>query len=177
MPCRALWDSWAWRTFCPPFLVGKTPASMTSEFQRVEELLIKGEAAMKPPGAEAHPHWDMDHLGPCTDPNLVSSPTLWKLQKKECKTVTALILITHSCLTIAFPYSAGSRGTILEVLAYWGPPLPGKVMGFRGGSAGKESALNAGDLDSIPGLGRSPGEGNSYPLQYSGLDKATLSPP
>ena len=118
MPCRALWDSWAWRTFCPPFLVGKTPASMTSEFQRVEELLIKGEAAMKPPGAEAHPHWDTDHLGPCTDPNLVSSPTLWKLQKKECKTVTALILITHSCLTIAFPYSAGSRGTILEVLAY-----------------------------------------------------------
>ena len=38
-----------------------------------------------------------------------------------------------------------------------------------GGSAGKESAFNAGDLSSIPGLGRSPGEGEGYPLQYSGL--------
>ena len=37
------------------------------------------------------------------------------------------------------------------------------------GSAGKESACNARDLGSIPGLGRSPGEGNGYPLQYSGL--------
>ena len=40
--------------------------------------------------------------------------------------------------------------------------------GFPGGSAGKESACNAGDLDSIPGLGRSSGEGNGYPLQYWG---------
>ena len=38
---------------------------------------------------------------------------------------------------------------------------------FPCGSAGKESACNAGDLDSIPGLGRSPGEGKGYPLQYS----------
>ena len=37
------------------------------------------------------------------------------------------------------------------------------------GSAGKESACNAGDLGSIPGLGRAPGEGKGYPLQYSGL--------
>ena len=36
-------------------------------------------------------------------------------------------------------------------------------MGFRGGSAGKESACNAGDLGSIPGLGRSPGEGKRLP--------------
>ena len=42
-------------------------------------------------------------------------------------------------------------------------------MGFPGGSAGKESAFNAGDLGSIPGLGRFPGERNGYPLQYSGL--------
>jgi len=38
------------------------------------------------------------------------------------------------------------------------------------GSDGKESAYNAGDLDSIPGLGRSPGKGNSNPLQYSCLE-------
>ena len=42
-------------------------------------------------------------------------------------------------------------------------------MGFSGGSDNKESACNAGDLSSVLGLGRSPGEGNRYPLQYSGL--------
>ena len=42
-------------------------------------------------------------------------------------------------------------------------------MGFPCGSAGKESACNAGDLGLIPGLGRSPGEGNGNPLQYSCL--------
>ena len=42
--------------------------------------------------------------------------------------------------------------------------------GLPGGSDGKESACNAGDLGSIPGLGRSPGEGNGYPLQYSCLE-------
>ena len=45
-------------------------------------------------------------------------------------------------------------------------------LGFPGGSAGKESACNAGDLGSIPGLGTSPGERNSYPLQYSGLENS-----
>ena len=39
--------------------------------------------------------------------------------------------------------------------------------GFPGGSDGKESASNAGDQGLIPGLGRSLGEGNGYPLQYS----------
>ena len=44
--------------------------------------------------------------------------------------------------------------------------------GFPGGSDGKESACNIGDLGSIPGLERSPGERNSYPLQYSGLENS-----
>ena len=43
---------------------------------------------------------------------------------------------------------------------------------FPGGSNSKESAWNVGDLGSIPGLGRSPGEGNGYPLQYSCLENA-----
>ena len=43
-------------------------------------------------------------------------------------------------------------------------------MGFLGGSAGKESTCKVGDLGSIPGLGRPPGEGNGYPLQYFGLE-------
>ena len=42
-------------------------------------------------------------------------------------------------------------------------------MGFPSSTEGKASACNAGDLGSIPGLGRSPGEGNGYPLQYSCL--------
>ena len=42
--------------------------------------------------------------------------------------------------------------------------------GFPGGSDGKKSASNAGDLVSIPGSGRSPGEGNGSPLQYSCLE-------
>ena len=51
--------------------------------------------------------------------------------------------------------------------------LPTPVfLGFIGGSAGKDSACNAADLGSIPGLGRSLGEGKSYPLQYSGLENS-----
>ena len=50
-------------------------------------------------------------------------------------------------------------------------PIP-VFLGFPGGSDGKESACNAGDLGSIPGLERSPGEGNNYPLQYSGLENS-----
>ena len=41
---------------------------------------------------------------------------------------------------------------------------------FPGGSDGEESACNAGDPGSIPGLGRAPGEGDGYPLQYSCLE-------
>ena len=43
---------------------------------------------------------------------------------------------------------------------------------FPGGSDSKESACNAGDLGSVPGSGRSPGEGNGYPLQYSCLENS-----
>ena len=46
------------------------------------------------------------------------------------------------------------------------------ISGFPCGSAGKESACNAGDLGLIPGLGRSPGEGKGYTLQYSGLENS-----
>ena len=44
------------------------------------------------------------------------------------------------------------------------------LMGFLGGSDGKESTCNAGDLGSIPGLGRCPREGNGNPHQYSCLE-------
>ena len=46
------------------------------------------------------------------------------------------------------------------------------ILGFPFGSAGKESACNEVDLVSVPGLGRSPGEGKGYPRQYSGLENS-----
>ena len=46
------------------------------------------------------------------------------------------------------------------------------IMGFPGGSVGKESACNAGDPCLIPGLGKFPGEGNGNPLQYSCLENS-----
>ena len=59
---------------------------------------------------------------------------------------------------------------------YVNQELPDVQAGFRKGRATrdqiKESACNAGDLGSIPGLGRSPGEGKGYPLQYSGLENS-----
>ena len=51
----------------------------------------------------------------------------------------------------------------LFIFVYWG---------FPDSSVGKESTCSAGDLGSIPGLGRSPGEGKGYPLQYSGLENS-----
>ena len=49
---------------------------------------------------------------------------------------------------------------------------PIKGLSFPSGSPGKEYTCNVGDLGLIPGLGRSPGEGNGYPLQYSGLENS-----
>ena len=60
-----------------------------------------------------------------------------------------------------FPTSDAAYSYCLLLLNFIASPV---------GSAGKESVCKAGDLGSIPGLGRSPGEGNGYPLQYSGLE-------
>ena len=49
---------------------------------------------------------------------------------------------------------------------------PDRLQGFLGDSAGKESACKVRDLGSIPGLGRSPGEGKGFPLQYSGPENS-----
>ena len=59
--------------------------------------------------------------------------------------------------------------TICSVLIY---SLISDCLGFSGGSDGKEFACNAGDPGSIPGLGRSPGVKNGYPLQYSCLENS-----
>ena len=66
------------------------------------------------------------------------------------------------------------KETLVRFLG-WEDPLEKELLptlvflAFPCGSAGKESACNVGNLGSIPGLGRSPGEGKGYPLQYSGL--------
>ena len=62
----------------------------------------------------------------------------------------------------------------IEIAKYiYGQRLEGYNISFPGGSEGKASACNAGDLGSIPGSGRSPGEGNGNPLQYSCLENPT----
>ena len=95
---------------------------------------------------------------------------------------------SHSLLQGVFP-TQGSNSSLLHCrqilyyLSHQGSILKFKIQGKRNilqrcmrgrkgflcGSKGKESACNAGDLSSIPGLGRSPGEENGYPLQYSCL--------
>ena len=67
--------------------------------------------------------------------------------------------------------SPRGRCSALEVWAR--TPFFGVLfLGLSCASAGKETALSAGDLGLIPGLGRSPGEGKGYPFQYSGLENS-----
>ena len=71
--------------------------------------------------------------------------------------------------------NSGDPGSIPGSGRYTEEGLPTPVfLGFPCGSAGKESAcnVNVGDLGLISGLGRSPGEGKGYPLQYSGLENS-----
>ena len=63
-----------------------------------------------------------------------------------------------------------AQGTLLNAL--WWPREGNPKKRDCIGSDGKESACNAGDLGLIPGSGRSPGEGNGYPLQYSCLENS-----
>ena len=73
-----------------------------------------------------------------------------------------IYIIYKHCRQILYHVSHKGNPRILEWVAY---PL-----GFPGGSEIKASACNVGDLGSIPGSGRSPGEGNGNPLQYSCLE-------
>ena len=81
----------------------------------------------------------------------------------------AIIVQTVSALSGLENWSSGSNYREGEEWYIFGSPA--LYQGFLCGSSGKEFARNAGDLDSIPGLGRSPGEGKGYPCQYSGLEK------
>ena len=74
----------------------------------------------------------------------------------------------HKPWTVAAAVSAfeGASRTPYRILGLFSP----KYWDIPGGSDGKMSVYNAGDLGSIPGSGRSPGEGNGNPLQYSCLE-------
>ena len=97
--------------------------------------------------------------------------------------------VLKSCLTLCDPVDLASlraqlvrnlptvQETPVGLLGREAPPEKGlaahsSVLGFPAGSAGKESACNVGDLGSIPGLGRSPGEGKGHPPQCSGLESS-----
>ena len=80
--------------------------------------------------------------------------------KKEKKT---LVPLDSSRSFIVYLLSNSQQFLFIFPCEYWGFPC---------GSAGKEYACYIGDLCSIPGLGRAPGEGKGYPLQYSGLENS-----
>ena len=115
--------------------------------------------------------WELQFKAPIGDALLISS---WGLDAEtpEEKSCGALL----RCFTITVHIWSGE--TAYTLIRYF--PLSDthylaiftSFQGFSGGSDGKESACNAGDLGSIPGLGRSPGEGIGYTLQYSGLENS-----
>ena len=68
--------------------------------------------------------------------------------------------------------SMGELGIEWFLLVFLVLTIPTYILGFPCGLAGKESVCNTGDLGSIHGLGRSPGEGKGHPLWYSGLENS-----
>ena len=116
-------------------------------------------------------HWEL--LTPCLgqDALLVSKPPTW-LSLKLLQ-VYALLALLAVVILLGFPSSSAAMQETWVHLLGWEDPWVGRMarpptpvfFGFPGGSAGKESACNVGDLGSIPGLGRSPGEENGNPLQ------------
>ena len=71
-----------------------------------------------------------------------------------------------------FTFPRGQSLTVIDALLLVIRMMISSVNGFPGGSVGKESACNVGDLGLIPGLGRAPGKGNSNPLQCSCLENS-----
>ena len=101
-----------------------------------------------------------------TDPMNMSLRKLWELVKDW----EAWHAAVHGA---ANSWTQLSNWTELNCLICWLPTLY-SVLGFPGGSVVKNLPANAGDLGSIPGSERSPGEGNSCPLQYSCLENPMI---
>ena len=118
-----------------------------------------------------------------TDPPLSQKklhPFLIKWQKaKTNQHMSVIIKSSNNSLTDQWVKNLPAvQETPVQFLGWEDPLEKGKdahssILGLPlCGSAGKESTCNAGDLSSIPELGRSPGEGKGYPLQYSGLENS-----
>ena len=82
---------------------------------------------------------------------------------------TSWTVACQAPLSMGFSRQEYWNGSLLHPEIESGLPHCRQILGFPGGSDGKESACNAGDQGSIPGSRRSPGEGNGYPFQYSCL--------
>ena len=115
-------------------------------------------------------HWPI-HLFLCLCQRVVLTGT------KHFNIHTAKFLTTFHVRTLLFLTHQPMQGrrpqfdSWVRKICWRRDRLPTPVfLGFPCGSAGKESTCNTGDLGSIPGLGRSPGEGKGYSLQYSGLE-------
>ena len=83
-------------------------------------------------------------------------------KSSEMKITLFIIIFSCSLISLSSVFSENLLRTIKDYIFFW--------LGFPGGSEYKASACNAGDLGLIPGWGRSPGEGNGNPLQYSCLE-------
>ena len=114
-------------------------------------------------------------LAPCSLSPLAPDPGWMSLVLRDCRVfflhppVPSLFLLWLLLLAAPWLFQPCSESSMT--------PRDGRGnssrLSFSFGSAGKESVYNEGDLGSIPGLGRSPGEGKGYPLQYSGLENPT----
>ena len=124
------------------------------------------------------PLWTTGHL-PCS---LTTSDSCTQESRQTRGQVPGLRCLHPLVSLAAFPCVNGACNDSpddfsflwLAVVLHWGQylSLPKPNVGVPGGSDGKESACNAGDTGSIPGLGRSPGEGNSNTLQYFCLENS-----
>ena len=88
----------------------------------------------------------------------------FNIQNSKLQLLAVKSTVNRIC-TCKLPVSVKNMSMLLSNLVQW-------LVGFPDGSVEKESACNSGDLGSIPRLGRCLGKRNSYPLQYSGLEKS-----
>ena len=81
-----------------------------------------------------------------------------------------MVQLSHPYMTTGKTIALTIRTFVGKVMSLLFNMLSSFVMGFPGGSKGKESACNTGDLGSIPGMGKSSGGGHGNPLQHFGLE-------
>ena len=87
-----------------------------------------------------------------------------------CHSAFCMVQLPHPYMTTGKTIALTIKTFVSKVMSLLYNTLSSFVMGFPGGSDGKESTYNAGDLGLIPGSRRSPGEENGYPLQHSCLE-------